>query len=86
MIKNVIIAVLGVLCVLLLGYSLIQQTEARRQQKVAVENYNLARQTEKEAHQQRVLAQANAEEAHRQKIIAEQNLLECIQKKKGKRR
>ena len=86
MAKNIAILVLVVLCVVLGTYSMIQRTEANRMTKLAIENETLARSQSEIAAQQRTLAEASAKEAHRQKIIAEQNLLECIQRKKSKRK
>ena len=89
MIKNIIIGVLALLCVMFFFFGFTQHIaaeknaqEAKNQQMMAVANAEMARRSAQEAKNQQVMAEANANEAHRQKLIAEQNLLECVQKKK----
>jgi len=82
MIKNVIIGILLVLCVLLLVYSSVQQSDATKAQGAAQESALLARKAQEEAKRQQTMAEANAKEVRRQLLIAEQYLLECTQKKK----
>ncbi len=80
MIKNSIIGILVVLCVVLSVYSLIQQTEARRFQKIAVQHVEMAARQAEDIRRQQTLAEASASKLHQQLLVAEQNLLECTQK------
>ena len=78
MIKNIIIGVLVLLCVMFFFFGFTQHIAAEQ-------NAELARRSAYEAENQQMMAEANAKEAHRQLLIAEQNLLECTQTKKTRK-
>jgi len=92
MIKNIVIGILAVLCLLLSVYSVIQKTTADKFQKEVVlqseraeSSAMLARAAAEEAKKQRMSAEAIAKEIHRQLLSTEQRLLECTQKARKRR-